>query len=265
MDFKISTIHESKILKRKARDKKVHLRGPTSEVFSERIVPILRSIIEEAINTHRGWLESEWKEQTAQLRVKKEVSFTEALPYFQKTLKKRVKLCAHTMGKPVETLVEDQHLIERLCEQAALDFIMSLRISVQEGETLTNALEIAGLSHWLNPMDIKRLGKKYQDRVDTGVIKSIAIGSPKNPDVSIDRYIEARKRLGEKYNGRVNNYVINRAALVYSKNPDAFIDWFIGAEKHLLSTSSRAPKAGAVHRVLVSNAFKTHEELSGLA
>ncbi len=127
------------------------------------------------------------------------------------------------MGKPAETFAGDAGLVDMLCEQAAFDFIMSLRMSAQEGETCGNALKIASLSHWLNPMDMKRLGGKYGGKVDQNVIKSAALG--------------------------------------HSKNPDAFIDWFMDAEQYLLSAVPRAPKINIVHKVLFSHAFETNTKL----
>ena len=165
------------------------------------------------------------------------------------------------MEKPLEMFVGDRGLVDMLCEQAAFDFIMSLRMSAQEGETLNNALKVASLSHWLNPMDMKRLGEKYKDRVDNSVIKSAALGYPKNPDAFIDNYVGEIERLGEKYKDRVDNSVISRAALGYPKNPDAFIDWYINAYDIL---SQRNGKKYIIQQVLMANAFKPMNELSKL-
>jgi len=261
MDLKPSTIREGRHIKSTARAENVDLRGRTSDIFSEQIVPELQAVIGEAVNTHRGWLENEWRKQTARLRVKKPVPFDEALPHFQETLEKRVKLYSRTVEKPLATFVGDRGLMDMLCEQAAFDFIMSLRTSAQEGETVNNALKIASLSHWLNPMDMKRLGEKYKDRVDNSVIKSAALSYPKNPDAFIDSYIGEIDRLGEKYKDRVDNSVISRAALSYPKNPDAFIDWYVNAHDIL---SQRGSKKYIIQQVLMSNAFKSIDELLSL-
>ena len=262
-EFKPSIIREGRKVKETAREEGINISGGMPEVFSQEVVPALQSRVNEAVATHRGWLEAEWEKQSALLGLKEPVPFDEALPYFQKTLEKRVKLYGRTMGKPAEALADDVGLVDTLCEQAAFDFIMSLRMSAQEGETYKNALKIASLSHWLNPMDIKRLGTKYED-VGQSVIKTAALHNPKNPDAFIDRYLGEVERLGTKYEGKVDQSVISRAALSYPKNPDAFIDWFYDAEQYLLSAAPQAPGRSIVHQVLFLNAFKTKAELSEL-
>ena len=299
-EFKPSIIREGRKVKETAREEGINISGGMPEVFSQEVVPALQSRVNEAVATHRGWLEAEWEKQSALLGLKEPVPFDEALPYFQKTLEKRVKLYGRTMGKPAEALADDVGLVDTLCEQAAFDFIMSLRMSAQEGETYKNALKIASLSHWLNPMDIKRLGTKYEDvdqsviktaalsypmnpdafidrylgeverlgtkyeDVDQSVIKTAALHNPKNPDAFIGQYLGEVERLGTKYEGKVDQSVISRAALSYPKNPDAFIDWFYDAEQYLLSAAPQAPGRSIVHQVLFLNAFKTKAELSEL-
>ena len=225
--FETGSIRDGRKIKKLVRANGVYIGGKTSGVFSEHIAPEIESRVSRIVETNREWLEAELSKVSASLRGKKIISFDELIPYFQGTLKKRFKLYARTNKQSLKAVGADTALIDTLSKQAAFDFIMSLRASAQDGETLNNALKIALRSHWLNPFDIKNLITTYAEKVDASVIKYATLHNP--------------------------------------KNPDAFIEWFIDAEHFLLTTiTPRAPKRSIVHGVLLSNAFKNSEQLSRL-
>lgn len=258
MDFKPSTIREGRRLKDTAREQEVNLAGQTSELFAQQISPELELRVQHAVEAHKKWLEREWETLKKSLHSTRKASFDEVLQCFQETLRKRVKLYARTTETPLNTFAKDPRLLDVLFEQAAFDFIMSFRFSARNGETYKNALKIAELSHWLNPMDIHRLGTKYQGKVDEWVLTRAALGYPKDPDAFIDTYLTEVVRLSTKYQGKVDEVVLRYAALNNPKNPDAFIDWYAGVYDILIKHKL---KKSDIQHLLFSNAFKPIEQL----
>jgi hypothetical protein len=265
-EFKPSTIRKGRYLKARAQDApeaEIGIRGRPFKRFKDSVSPALKMRrVSKAVSQHRGWLESEWREVFSHFRQKEPVPFDDVLPYFQTTLEKRFNLYARTLGKPIESLASDPGFIDTLCEQAAFDFIMSLRMSAQEGEKCKRALKIATHSFWRNPMDMRRLGKNYEGRVDERVITRAVLGHSKNPEEAIERYIHEVARLSEKYK-KVDQTVIKTAAHNYPKKSDAFIDWYVEAENYLYEVAPELKK-DRVRKILLLYAFRGKEELSKL-
>lgn len=294
MDIKFSpdSIRPGRHLKRLAQEKSVNLSGVPSGSFNENCVPVIEAWIDESLRAQGDWLRGEWLKVAQYFSKSEEMeSFSKIVEVFRASIIKRLKLYARATNTPPESIVTDQHLLQLLFGQAAFDFIMSLRISARFGESYQNALDIAGLSHWVSPTDILRIRRKYgedvgesvikcalvsypidpegfirdylervedlqsmySEKISPGVIRRIARKSPKHPERAIEKYLAVLHSLNEEYADKIDDYVIKHAALHAPDNPRRFIERYLAKVARLIASSGGQVSEASIRRGVFSN------------
>ncbi len=227
MNLEINSIKEGRAAKKQAREEGIKLAGRNSEDFQNIVRLKLEQVIKLSIESNKEWLEKEWGKISKDFEDAQKINFEEVVRVFQLTLEKRIKILAQLEETSPEEITTNSERLATILNQAVFNFIMSIRKSKKSGDLLTQTLSVAGLSHWLNPNDIARLIKKYENKVDRSVIKSAALNHSENPDQFIDSCSLEMNRLTEEYEGKVNPSVISRAALYHPKTPEQFLDSII--------------------------------------
>ena len=218
--FRLPVIRQGRVEKKHARsDENVDIRGGISKEFKE-ARPTMQEAIKTAIDDNREWLERELK-TTLKKFPQADVSLDDIVPIFQQTLERRVKAHARLNQMNPEQIVMDEEQFQPMLQQAAFDFIMSLRQSGRRPDSWIQALVLAQNSHWLNPGEVKRLAKQYPD-MNQSVITHAVLHYPKTPNAFIERYKTTLAYLSKQY-PNVHQSVINAAVLKHPKKSDAFI------------------------------------------
>ena len=257
--FRLPVIRQGRVEKKHARsDENVDIRGGISKEFKE-ARPTMQEAIKTAIDDNREWLERELK-TTLKKFPQADVSLDDIVPIFQQTLERRVKAHARLNQMNPEQIVMDEEQFQPMLQQAAFDFIMSLRQSGRRPDSWIQALVLAQNSHWLNPGEVKRLAKQYPD-MNQSVITHAVLHYPKTPNAFIERYKTAIAHLSGKYPD-VHQSVINCAALCNPKNADDFqtVDAFIERYKTTLAYLSK--QYPNVHQSVINAAVLKHPKKS---
>lgn len=247
--FSIEKIRSGRKVKEEALDQNISAAGPNSDRYKESVPPKIEVLINGALEQHREWIEDKLNQINENLPEDSKISFLEMDKVFRTTLENRIKQQAKLNSEKPERWIEKNNL-ENIFNQAAFDFIQSLKASARRGNTKNIALKLGKKSHILNPNIIEDLQKQYPN-VNQSVINLATTQNSKNPKDFLDKYNKKIEELIIKYPD-TNQSVINRAALGYPKNSENFINEYNRKISELII------KYPDVNRGVINHAAVTH-------
>lgn len=233
--FTKEVINSGRKEKDEALEEDINIGGPTSNRYKDIIPHRIEELMDKALEQYREWIEGKLNKINAELPEESKISFDEMYEFFRATFEKRIKQQAKLAGERLEEWINGVDL-EDIFNQAAFDFIQSLKSSVRRGDKKMTALKFAELSHWLNPNDIENLKKQYPD-IDESIIKNAALKTPSNPEAFIESYKQMIIDLTNKYPD-IDQYVIKKVALGYPSNPEVFIN---GYKQRVVDLANKYP------------------------
>ena len=226
--FERRDIQKTREVIKDAREAGVDTRGKVIGQFGVALKPLIDREIDALLEANGEFIEKKWSELTRYAQGENALAFPKVRSVFEKTTLSRVKILRQT-EEFQSTDFTDPKVLQGIIKGAAFDFIQMLRSAYMQGETPSQALVLAGSSHYIAPAEVGALIGEYRDKIGKNVINRALLGYRKDPKAFIDSYISTVERLTQKYSDRPLKHLISEAALYHPDDPDGYIDQKIQA------------------------------------